>query len=44
MKKYRIQVDYGEKGYEIHGGIFRAILEFIKTIDSGAFVKVTKLK
>lgn len=42
MKKYRIQVDFGHQGYNVYGNILKALYEFIKNIDSGAFVKVTR--
>ena len=41
MKKYRIQVDFGCQGYNVYGNIFKALYEFLKNIDSGAYVKVT---
>ncbi len=43
MKKYRIQVYFEYEGYNIHGNIFRVLYEFIKNIDSGASVKVTRI-
>ena len=42
MKQYRIQVDFGTTGYNEKGNIFKAIHHFLKNIDSGAFIKITK--
>lgn len=44
MTQYNIQVDFGVKGYNKKGNIFVAFSEFVKNIDSGAFVKITKWK
>lgn len=30
MKKYRIDVSYGEKGYLVFGGIFKIIIELLR--------------
>lgn len=43
MKQYRIQVNFGSHEYNVYGNVFKAIYEFIKNIDSGAYVKVTRL-
>lgn len=42
MKQYRIQVDFGSHGYNVYGNVFKALREFWKNIDSGAYVKVTR--
>jgi len=41
---YRIQIDFGSTGYLKYGGIIKATYYFFKTINSGAFIKITKLK
>ncbi len=43
MTQYLIQVDFGSHGYNVHGNIFKSLREFWKNIDSGAFIKVTKI-
>lgn len=41
--KYRIEINFGLHGLTIYGGIIKATYHFFKTINSGAYIKITKL-